>query len=85
LDKQGVDRQEINVLANICFLTRSDNNKIKDKSPEEYGKEIARDRREEYLASALLPDDFDCLDYRAFLEARSEMLIDYAKKVMAGS
>ena len=85
LDKQGVDRQEINVLANICFLIRSDNNKIKDKSPDDYGKEIAGDRREEYLKSALLPDDFDSLDYNDFLEERSRILIEYAKKVMAGS
>ena len=73
------------MLANICFLIRSDNNKIKDKSPDDYGKEIAGDRREEYLKSALLPDDFDSLDYNDFLEERSRILIEYAKKVMAGS
>jgi len=84
LSKHGVDRQEINVLANICFLTRSDNNKIKDKSPDEYGKAIACERRDEYLACSLLPNDFDTLNYHDFLDSRSDILIEHAKKLMAG-
>lgn len=84
LTSEGIDRQDINVLANICFLTRSDNNKIKDASPKVYGQEIAINKRSEYISSALLPNDFDVLDYQAFLDARSDILTDHAKKLMDG-
>lgn len=82
LESKGVDRQDINILANICFLTRSDNNKIKDKSPADYGKDIASDRRTEYLDGAILPADFDSVEYADFIERRSAMLIDEAKRLM---
>lgn len=84
LDKAGVDRQEINVLANICFLTRSDNNKIKDKSPAEYVKDIANSKRTEYLEEAIIPDNFDSLDYPRFLDERSKLLEARAHELMEG-
>lgn len=48
LERMGVDRRQINVLANICFLTRSDNNSIKDKAPDEYLKQVPANVRDAY-------------------------------------
>ncbi|BAZ13388.1 hypothetical protein NIES4071_52270 [Calothrix sp. NIES-4071] len=76
LEKQGFNAKEINVLANICFLTRGDNNKIKDKAPSVYAKEISQENRSKYLQSALCPENFDELDYKDFLIKRSEIIRD---------
>lgn len=82
LMKEGIGRREINVLANICFLTRSDNNNIKDKAPSEYAADIAAERRENYLHSSLIPIDFDNKNYDEFITARSQLLYDYARSLM---
>jgi hypothetical protein len=74
LERQGFNGKEINVLANICFLTRGDNNKIKDKAPSIYAQEISKEGRSKYLQNALCPEDFDELDYKEFLVKRSEIL-----------
>lgn len=71
LERQGFNGKEINVLANICFLTRGDNNKIKDKAPSIYAQEISEENRSKYLQNALCPDNFDQLDYKEFLIKRS--------------
>lgn len=84
LDKAGVDRQEINVLANICFLTRADNNKIKDKSPAEYVRDIAESKRNKYLEEAIIPGNFDTLDYSDFVLERSNLLEARAHELMGG-
>ncbi len=83
LEKIGVNRREINVLANICFLTRGDNNKIKDKSPKEYINEIPLNKKNEYLEKALLPLEIDSLDYSSFLEKRAFLLQQKAMELMA--
>nr|WP_294995998.1 DUF262 domain-containing protein [uncultured Sediminibacterium sp.] len=75
-------RKEIDCLANICFLTRSDNNSIKDKSPHLYSKSISQDNGQEYLKSALIPPDFGTLNYDDFLDKRVRLLEDYAKSLM---
>src|SRR5690606_29427218 len=36
LKKSGLDNDKINAIANICFLSKSDNNRIKDKEPGVY-------------------------------------------------
>jgi hypothetical protein len=76
LEKQGFLGKEINVLSNICFLTRGDNNKIKDKAPSVYAQEISQENRAKYLQNALCPDNFDELDYKEFLLKRSEIIRD---------
>ena len=83
LERLGFDRKQANVLANICFLTRGDNNSIKDKAPSEYVASIPDEVRAEYLASALCPDNIAELDYPEFLEIRSEILERRAKELMA--
>jgi hypothetical protein len=83
LEREGIDRSDINVLANICFLTRADNNKIKDRDPAEYIEDIPAEKRDEYLASALCPTDIANLTYAEFLEKRAGLLERRAMELMA--
>ncbi len=76
LEKQGFNAKEINVLANICFLTRGDNNKIKDKAPFDYAQEINQENRVKYLQNSLCPDNFDQLDYKEFIVERNKIFKD---------
>lgn len=83
IDK-GLSRKEINVLANICFLTRADNNKIRASDPSDYAQEIQAERKAQYLSEALCPQDFGNDEYHSFLEKRAEILIAEAQRFMAG-
>jgi hypothetical protein len=82
LEREGFSRKEINVLANICFLTRGDNNKIKDKAPSIYAQEINQENRWKYLNNALCPSNFDELDYQSFLIARNKIIRDKVIKLI---
>lgn len=82
LEGQGFSNKDINVLANICFLTRGDNNKIRDKSPQIYSQDISEDNKNKYLQSALCPEDFDKLQYRDFLQSRSAILNDKVMEML---
>src|SRR6185437_684374 len=81
LESLGVPIKDINCLANICFLTRSDNNTIKDKSPAVYDAQINTAHRTTYLTSALIPQNFNNLDYTAFLNERKVLLESKAKEL----
>ncbi len=83
LERLGRERREINITANICFLTRSDNNTIRDKDPKDYGADIETTKRDEYLTSALIPENFDIMEYDDFVAARTQMLEEKAKQLMA--
>jgi hypothetical protein len=67
---------------NICFLTRADNNLIKDKSPSNYNKLINSKHRKLYLASALIPLNFNRQDYALFLKERKSLLEKKAMELM---
>lgn len=82
LERLGKTRREINCLANICFLTRSDNNTIKDKSPSVYGADMNNSTKSEYLNKALVPTDFDTMSYDDFIEKRNELLTGFAEELM---
>jgi hypothetical protein len=82
LEGLGKSKNEINSLTNICFLTRSDNNTIKDKSPEIYSKSISKEKAQEYLESAFIPLDFGSLSYDDFINTRLNLLETFAKKLM---
>jgi len=82
LESLGKERKEINCLSNICFLTRSDNNTIKDKSPNVYSKYISKNKASEYLESAFIPEEFGNLNYDEFIEKRTELLEAFAKELM---
>lgn len=83
LENHGKTRREINILSNICFLTRSDNNTISDKSPNEYNKLIKDDKREQYLKSAFVPLDFHEIEYEEFIEKRTALLEEFANSLMS--
>jgi hypothetical protein len=82
LEERGYSNTQINILANVCFLTRADNNKIKARSPNEYSKEIDKIRKLEYLNSALCPEDFGDIEYEDFIERRVELLTNHAMALM---
>lgn len=82
LEALGKESQDINVLANICFLTRADNNKIKARAPSDYLKDIEATKKEEYLKKALCPLDFSNMTYEKFLEERSKLLTAHAEEMM---
>jgi len=77
----GVTKKEINSLANICFLTRADNNSIKDKSPSVYLSAIPLEKKPEYLSLALCPENTESLGYQEFLIERVKLLETAVKKL----
>ena len=83
LERQGVNRREVNILANICFLTRGDNNKIKDRAPSDYLQEVDQNRKSLYMTNALCPEDFADNPYEEFIGIRTDMLIKRAEELMA--
>jgi hypothetical protein len=83
LETLGASNTDINSLANICFLSRSDNNTIKDKSPSTYDNLINATHRSNYLKSALIPLDFNNIDYSNFLKKRKDLLEAKAKDLMS--
>jgi len=76
------DYDQINCLANICFLTRGDNNVIKDKSPKVYVAEMDASSRSQYLGEALCPSNLDKLDFAKFVNARALLLEEKAIALM---
>lgn len=82
LADQGMEKKDINVLANICFLTRSDNNNIKAKGPADYVDQINAVSRTQYLAEALCDENFLRGDYNAFIKFRTEQLVMKAEQLM---
>lgn len=84
LEKEGFDRRQINVLANICFLTRSDNNSIKDKAPSVYLEKVDEPHKMQYLGEALCPPDIESTDYPSFVRNRTLILDIAAHALMEG-
>lgn len=82
LSDQGLPRQQINVLANICFLTRSDNNKIRATAPSKYAADMPENVKEQYLEEALCPVTFDNDNYADFIKGRVEKLTKKAQTLM---
>jgi hypothetical protein len=83
LETKGKSRSEINILANICFLTRADNNTLKDNAPAIYSDEIDSTRKDDYLTRAFIPSDFGSIEYDVFIEKRTALLKKKAKELMA--
>lgn len=53
LRRSGFEADKINAIANICFLSKGDNNRIKDKEPAAYVDLMAKDRIEKILDTNL--------------------------------
>lgn len=76
LYKRKFKRPEVNALANFCFLTKDTNLAISDRLPEEYFATVEK-AHPGVLASHWIPMDpelWKVENYRAFLDARKELL-----------
>jgi hypothetical protein len=75
--------EQINCLANFSLLARTDNNKIKDKSPSKYRAEMPADNQilEKILATHFCPTNLFTDDYDKFLLSRAELLLKTAKEL----
>lgn len=84
LYEAGYGRNEVNALANFCFLTQDCNLEIGRRLPEDYFPQ-AEGRHSGVLASQWLPDDSGLwrVDrYRDFLDARRRMLAEAANSFL---
>lgn len=86
LRKHGFDRNEINALANFCFLTQDTNIKIGMRDPAEYLPEVEA-KHPGVLESQWIPTDPELwrVDrYKDFLAARRELLAASAQSFLEG-
>jgi hypothetical protein len=81
LKNYGLESGKINAIANICFISKADNNRIKDKDPATYVALIPPEKRSAILGSNLIPEDFSKVSYDDFLARRSDMLAAYANSL----
>ncbi len=83
LEDLGVDPREVNCLANFCFLSRADNNKIRRKAPDVY-RQLMPDEEAvlaPILDAALVEDADFTSDYDSFRMARAGRLAAYARRL----
>lgn len=78
LKRSGFDNEKINAIANICFLSKSDNNRIKDKEPRDYASMMTHDKKDEILETNLIPTGFSSLSYDEFLIKRADLISKFA-------
>ena len=83
LDTLGFDVRQQNVLANVCFLSNADNQKIKAKSPSEYKALLPETLYAKIFASNLIPDNGLDIGYEDFLQARAPLLAAKAQDLIA--
>lgn len=81
LQRLGLKKKDIYCLANFCFLNNADNQKIKDRAPLEYKKEIVGDV-DKILSSALCPTNALDLVYDDFIKTRADLLVKYASSLI---
>jgi hypothetical protein len=84
LATQGIQFHESNVIANVCFLSASDNRTISDTAPATYMGNMDETLKPSIAASSLLP--LDAMDgakpYADFISRRAEMLAEAALKLV---
>lgn len=83
LDDLNVTPKKQNVLANLCFLSSADNQRIKAKAPSEYKQLISQSDMTAILGSHLVPSGGLDADYDGFLAGRAELLTRHALQLMA--
>jgi hypothetical protein len=81
LKKSGLENDKINAISNICFLSKSDNNRIKDKEPSAYVPMMTQNKKNEILESNLIPSSFSSLSYDEFLRERSTLISSFANSL----
>lgn len=84
LSGKGVSFHEANVIANICFLSASENNTISDKNPEDYFKDIPADQAEAIFDAAVIPEIArgGKLSFDEFISLRSKALTEIGQKLL---
>jgi hypothetical protein len=75
-------KKDTNMLANFCFLSAADNQKIKDREPKDYQQLINPQSKNEILDAVLCPHDSFDLQYEDFIEKRIELLNEYANNLI---
>ena len=78
------NKQEVNALANFCFLTREANISISNRLPADYLEEI-EDRHPGILESQWIPPDpslWEIDNYTVFLEARKKLLANATNEIL---
>ncbi len=75
--------EEINCLANFCFLPRAENNKIAAKAPSEYRK-MMPGSVDTILETNLLPENMFLDDYDSFSADRVGLLVEHANLLING-
>jgi hypothetical protein len=73
----------MNSLANFCFLSSSDNQKIKDKSPSEYIEMIPSGDRTQIFERAILSDSWHSKRFEHFFCQRVDDLVAKAATLSA--
>ena len=84
LYKRGLGKDQVNALANFCFLTKDTNLKISDRLPQDYFPEIEK-AHPGALASQWIPMDEELWkieNYPQFLEARKKLLAQETNRLM---
>lgn len=84
LATQDIGFHESNIIANVCFLSQSDNRTISDRSPSEYMAEIETSLKPSIAAAALLPQQSlnGSQPYNEFVAERSELLAAAANRLI---
>jgi hypothetical protein len=83
LERNGVDRKKIGVLANMCFLSNADNQRIKARAPNEYEELIPAAQHDAILATHSIPADGLRLSYDEFITQRAALLLNAARELVA--
>ena len=84
LNGKGVSFHEANVIANICFLSASENNAISDKDPENYFNDIPADQAEAIFDAAVIPElaRKGKLEFEEFIKLRAKALTEIGQKLV---
>jgi hypothetical protein len=86
LERSGSESDRVNCLANFCFLSRADNNKIRAKAPSEYKKLMPSDEAvlRDILRSAVIDGDrLFADDFIAFVSGRADHLAKMAQRLIS--
>lgn len=82
LERLGVDKKRINCLANFCFLNNADNQRIKDKNPNDYKALLPPTSINEIIESAICPVNALDLSFDNFLDQRIDKLIEFGNHLI---
>lgn len=82
LQRMGKNKKKIYQLSNFCFLNNADNQKIKDKAPNEYVKLMNKSSVPAILKSALCPANTFSTTYEDFIQQRTKLLLEYSQSLI---